>query len=329
MNPAAKSPRVPESTRLEVQRALEHLPGPGGSAAPYYRERVLGAIQRVAHAWGGRCLSPAYEGHKAPLAFECAAGHRFSMLIQGLRSGHWCRTCANARVRMYSIDDARMVAAFHGGQCLATHFENNLAKMQWRCAAGHTWQASLSSVNRGNWCRACHLGTIRPTAEQIRQVAEARGGRCLSAYMDRDTPLEWECAEGHRWSAQWFRVGKGQWCRQCAVKSRTRTIEQMQELARSRGGRCLSPSYPGAHGKIEWECAKHHVWQATVNSVWRGSWCPECAKTTRTRGGTEATAQARPAYDDLSRALTSADPPEANTRAPHEDEAPARMHDVT
>ena len=282
MNQAAKSPRVPESTRLQVQGAIDNLPGPGGSAAPQYRVRVLAAIQSVAGAWGGRCLSHTYEGHKTRLEFECAAGHRFSMRIQGLRSGHWCRACANQRVRVYSIDDARATAAIHGGQCLSPHFENSLSKLQWQCAAGHTWHASLSSVSRGNWCRACHLETIRPTQAQLRRAAAERGGFCLSAYVDRDAPLEWQCAQGHRWHAQWFRVYKGQWCRRCAVESRTRSIEQMQQLARSRGGRCLSTTYPGAHGKIEWECAQHHVWHATVNSVWRGSWCPECARTKRT-----------------------------------------------
>jgi hypothetical protein len=45
---------------------------------------------------------------------------------------------------------------------------------------------------------------------------------------------------GHTWLAPWFRVSKGQWCHQCAVKARTRTIEQMQEFALLRGGHCLS-----------------------------------------------------------------------------------------
>jgi hypothetical protein len=298
MKQAVKSLRVPESTRVQVQRALENLPGAGGGASTRIREGVLGAVQTVALAWGGRCLSPAYEGHKSHLEFECAAGHRFSMRIQGLRAGHWCRTCANERVRVYSIEDAQAVAAVHGGHCLSTQLENNLARLHWRCAAGHTWHASLSSVSRGHWCRACYLETVKPSPDQIRKAAAERGGVCLSAYIDRDTPLEWQCAQGHRWLAPWFRVSKGQWCRRCAVKSRTRTIEQMHELARSRGGRCLSTSYPGAHGKIAWECSLQHVWSATVNSVSRGSWCPECARLNRSRASGDTDARPRHGHDD-------------------------------
>ncbi|WP_456088836.1 zinc-ribbon domain-containing protein [Paraburkholderia ferrariae] len=280
---AAWSPRVPESTRVRVQRALERLPGPGGSRAPGYRDRVFSAIRDVAHAWGGRCLASGYEGYGVPLEFECAAGHRFHTVIQGLRAGHWCRTCAHERAAVYSLGDAHALAARHGGECLSTHYENSHSRLRWRCNAGHTWLASLDGVARGYWCRACYLDSTKPQQEEIDRTAAERGGGCLSAYVDRDTALEWQCEEGHRWSAPWFRVKKGQWCRQCAVKARTRTIEQMQELAQSRGGRCLSTVYPGPHGKIEWECSLQHVWLASVNSVWRGSWCPECARMERRR----------------------------------------------
>jgi hypothetical protein len=290
---AAWSLRVPESTRQRVQRALDDLPGPGGGRAPDYRERVFAIIRDVAQAWGGRCLSASYEGYNVPLEFECSAGHRFRTRIHGLRSGHWCRSCAHERATVYSLDDAHALAAKHGGACLSTHYQNSLGRLQWRCAAGHTWFSSLDGVARGYWCRACHIESIKPRQEQLEKAAAERGGRCLSAYVDRDTPLQWQCAEGHRWFAPWFRVSKGQWCQRCAVKARTRTIEQMQELAKSRGGRCLSTAYPGPHGKVEWECDKQHVWSASVNSVWRGSWCPECARSSR--GKTEASASAEPA----------------------------------
>ncbi|TCK32028.1 hypothetical protein B0G84_9160 [Paraburkholderia sp. BL8N3] len=117
-------------------------------------------------------------------------------------------------------------------------------------------------------------GWSRPLAHSVdrRQIASTETRNQL-----KETPLEWQCAEGHIWKAQWFRVKKGQWCHRCAVTARTRTIEQMQEVANSRGGRCLSTAYPGVHGKLDLECGKGHTWKATVNSVWRGSWCPECA----------------------------------------------------
>ncbi|MGF6413162.1 zinc-ribbon domain-containing protein [Paraburkholderia sp. MM5482-R1] len=274
---AVWSERLPAGTRQRVQRARDGLPGPGGSGAPDYRERAFAAIRKLARAWGGQCVSAAYEGYKVPLEFECAAGHRFPMLTHMLRMGSWCQACAYERATIHSLEEARALAAAKDGQCLSTQYESTREKLRWRCAAGHTWLASLEGVLAGDWCQSCHHQSIKPPQEALERAAAERGGRCLSAYVDKETPLEWQCAEGHIWKAQWFRVKKGQWCHRCAVKARTRTIEQMQEVANSRGGRCLSTVYPGPHGKIDWECAKGHLWRASVNSVWRGSWCPECA----------------------------------------------------
>lgn len=55
--------------------------------------------------------------------------------------------------------------------------------------------------------------------DDMHQVAEFRGGRCLSESMetgDLETPLEWECGFGHRFTATPRIVLKGgHWCPQC------------------------------------------------------------------------------------------------------------------
>lgn len=277
MKGAEDSQRVAAATRNRVQVALAAMPRRAGLDAVTFRARLFEGIRELANAWGGTCMSKTYANHSVPLEFTCAAGHRFSMRVHGLRLGHWCRACAYDRATIYSLDDASVAAEKRRGRCLSRRYRNSREPLRWRCQAGHTWSASLEQVLRGDWCQTCHFERIKPRQLDIDRAATERGGICLSAYVDKETPLQWQCAEGHTWSAPWFRVSKGQWCHQCAVKARTRTIEQMHELAQSRGGRCLSTVYPGAHGKIEWQCAKGHVWHASVNSVWRGSWCPECA----------------------------------------------------
>lgn len=53
----------------------------------------------------------------------------------------------------------------------------------------------------------------------MQRIAEFRGGRCLSATMTRGdmrTPLEWECAFGHRFKASPMLVVRGgHWCPDC------------------------------------------------------------------------------------------------------------------
>lgn len=57
------------------------------------------------------------------------------------------------------------------------------------------------------------------TLEDMQKAAAFRGGKCLSASMERgdwDSPLQWECAEGHRFEASPRQVLLGgHWCPEC------------------------------------------------------------------------------------------------------------------
>ena len=55
------------------------------------------------------------------------------------------------------------------------------------------------------------------------------------------------------------------------------TMRDMQELASSRGGQCLSTEYVDTKTKLKWKCAFGHEWEATPRLLKAGHWCPECA----------------------------------------------------
>jgi nucleoside-diphosphate-sugar epimerase len=55
------------------------------------------------------------------------------------------------------------------------------------------------------------------------------------------------------------------------------TIKDMQELAQSRGGRCLSTEFIDIETKLKWKCAFGHEWEATPRLLKAGHWCAECA----------------------------------------------------
>ena len=112
-------------------------------------------------------------------------------------------------------------------------------------------------------------------------LATARGGECISpCYVNCDSPLLWECASGHRWSATAQSIRKGSWCPECAGVRRL-TLEEMQRLAESRGGRCLSRCYVNAASKLIWQCSADHRWSATPSQIRKGHWCPFCARVAR------------------------------------------------
>jgi hypothetical protein len=55
-------------------------------------------------------------------------------------------------------------------------------------------------------------------------------------------------------------------------------IKDLQKIAESRGGKCLSNSYLGHITPLHFECSNRHQWMARPNDVKRGSWCSICSK---------------------------------------------------
>lgn len=71
-------------------------------------------------------------------------------------------------------------------------------------------------------------------------------------------------------------VHSNSWCPEC-YGNKPLTIEDMRELAASRGGECLSEKYEGNKVNLTWKCADGHEWGAVPGNVKNhGSWCPHC-----------------------------------------------------
>lgn len=59
------------------------------------------------------------------------------------------------------------------------------------------------------------------------------------------------------------------------------TLEELQEVARFRGGECLAEEVPDIYTPIRWKCADGHEFKMSVNAVIQGGhWCPECLRST-------------------------------------------------
>ena len=123
----------------------------------------------------------------------------------------------------------------------------------------------------------------RLSLEDMKKLAKKRGGKCFSdTYVNANTPLLWECSKGHQWWAPPSRIkNQGHWCQICGGTKKL-TIEDMHNLAKERGGRCISEIYVNNRTKLLWECAEGHQWWAIPNNVKdSGQWCPKCAKLKR------------------------------------------------
>jgi hypothetical protein len=178
----------------------------------------------------------------------------------------------------YKIEDMQNFAKSKGGKCLSSSYINSKTKLRWQCQYDHVWEADWGHIkNRGSWCPSC-AGKARKTIQQMRDIAEANGGTCLSKeYINVSTKLEWMCLEGHTWEAVPNSIQQGSWCPTCGGTERL-TINDMRRLAEERNGRCLSRFYKNNLTKLKWECAEGHKWEAVPGSIQQGRWCPQCNK---------------------------------------------------
>jgi hypothetical protein len=204
----------------------------------------LKAMQRLARKRGGKCLSTRYINNRDPLLWQCKRGHSWKASAANVKGGKrkrgtWCLECYNLRRRYRprsTIERMRNLALSRGGLCLSEEYINSKSKLLWQCDKGHCWRAVPVAIRGGSWCPVC-ARTQKLTLEEFQSLAARKGGRCLSdRYINKGTPLRWQCALGHRWYAQPGRVKRGTWCAKCANlrrRSQWRPSVQRRELCPS------------------------------------------------------------------------------------------------
>jgi hypothetical protein len=56
------------------------------------------------------------------------------------------------------------------------------------------------------------------------------------------------------------------------------TLQDMQQWASHKGGKCLSKEYWNMVTKLMWMCRYGHTWEAYPYKIQYGIWCPACLK---------------------------------------------------
>ena len=260
--------------------------------------QFLEAARKIAETRRGLCLSEDYLNSKKYLQWQCSKGHQWRASLNHVKNnGTWCPFCnGNAKL---DISVAQRVAKERGGVCLSTEYFRSIDNLIWRCSQGHEWTASLGSVkSQKTWCLICS-GKAKLNINVASKLAEERGGECLtSEYVNVMSPMLWRCSKGHEWYAALRSIKHHQsWCPTCAGVTKL-SVEVAQEIAKQRGGVCLSNAYKQNKAPLIWRCSEGHEWKANLDSVKNSkSWCPACkgckrlgldvaGKVAKERGGT-------------------------------------------
>lgn len=178
------------------------------------------------------------------------------------------------------IKQLQRLAKKRGGKCLSLTYKNSVTKLDWQCAKEHQWEALPGNIKQGTWCPAC--AKLGPSAKKnildMQNIAGERGGKCLSTnYKGAHSKLLWQCEKEHQWEAYPKSIRQSSWCPKCAGNKR-HNIEDMQRIAKDRGGKCLTNKYKNNMTKLLWECSQGHQWEAMPMKIISGSWCRKCSR---------------------------------------------------
>ena len=247
-------------------------------------------LKELAKSLGGDCLSDKYTNLSDKYQWICSVGHKWSSKAQNVKSlGRWCRVCGRIKSdlsrRKYKIGDLIEYAENKGGKCLSETYHGVDKIYLWRCAEGHEWPTSFHKIkNSETWCPKCaniRNGEIRTkySIDDLKTYAINKKGLCLSEkFINIKSVYEWQCSEGHKWPATFDNIlNNKRWCPDCA-KNHIGNINEMNDIAKSRGGKCLSIKYINSKTKLKWECAEGHTWPAIPSLIKRGAWCPKCSQ---------------------------------------------------
>jgi hypothetical protein len=184
------------------------------------------------------------------------------------------------------LEELHEIARQRGGCCLSNEYVNSSHKLLFKCKHGHQFESCRDYLKAGNWCPFC-AGKGR-SIHDLQDLASKFGGECLSEhFLGMNTKHLWRCAEGHQWEAIPQNIQTlGRWCPVCgrARSDRNRrkyTLKDMQNLAISFGGICLSSQFESVIKKLTWQCSEGHIWEANPHNVKNGGWCPVCAQKIR------------------------------------------------
>lgn len=114
--------------------------------------------------------------------------------------------------------------------------------------------------------------------QKLTECAKRQGGEVLTKSLPRNkNKVVMRCKIGHEWSVSAQSILQGSWCPRCSSNF-PRTLNELDEIVRSRSGRLISSEYRGVDATYELQCSLGHLFRNSFKKIESGQWCPTCSK---------------------------------------------------
>lgn len=183
----------------------------------------------------------------------------------------------NIKFRKHTLETAKEIGKNNNFECLTTEYLGPAVKLELKCGNNHIFYRSMNELNSERFCDQCPKDNYY-SIEAIQKIVGDKGGKILSTEFKLVTDIyKWECSEGHTWESPAHNIlYHNSWCPPCSVYGDRWTIKDMQEIAKNKGGECLSTKYINTKTELKWKCKKGHTWDTKPCNIIEGCWCPDC-----------------------------------------------------
>lgn len=194
----------------------------------------------------------------------------------------YCQILSKKKVNIDSLKDLNRLANHHGGKCLSKKFNGRLDRYMWECGyCKHTWDQTIDKVLSGHWCRRCSVRKHFSIMEINKELSERKIQIVTNEILKVRKKYEFHCLECENiWHVPLGEVLGGHGCKQCSDKARglkrRGTLQELKNIAKEKGGKCLSKEYHLSSTKYEFICRKGHKFWKNANNLKRGQWCKDC-----------------------------------------------------
>ena len=230
-------------------------------------------------------------GSQKNLQWRCKFGHVwFAIVNNRTRQKQGCPYCSGKRL-VTGINDLssfapHLVNEADGWDTSAIHRTSNKV-MNWKCAIGHKWSASVSNRSlRGDDCPICSgkrvlagyndLATLQP---EFAKEADGWDPTQVSKYSNKK--VNWKCAQGHKWrvsinSRSTFQTG----CPTCSGQKILKGFNDLASINPSLANQAMgwnpSDTAQWSHKLVNWKCELGHTYKARIADRSSGDGCPFC-----------------------------------------------------
>jgi hypothetical protein len=229
-------------------------------------------------------------GSSKKMGWKCERGHTWIAAIGRRSTGIGCPVCSNKLVLPGTNDLATTnpeLAAQADGWDPTTVTAGSSKSVNWRCALGHSWRATVGGRSGGLGCPVCSNKLVLPGTNDLATTnpelaAQADGWDPTTVTAGSSTKkVRWKCEQNHLWDALVRDRSRGIGCPVCAstvvLCGYNDLATTNPELAAQADGWDPTTVTAGSNKKMGWKCEQGHTWKTTVKGRSSGKNCPSCS----------------------------------------------------